>query len=78
MKNLTEFMYRGIHFQYIEDCGLQILENGEPVGVESFEETKIRKEAEMLLEKEEVAEFDIIELSPETDHLNTVVELEEL
>ena len=60
MKNLTEFMYRGIHFQYIEDCGLQILENGEAIGIESSEETMIRKEAEMLLEKEEVAEFIIL------------------
>ena len=30
------------------------------------------------VEGNEIIEFDIIELSPESDHLNTVVELEEL
>ena len=63
MKNLQIIKFEGLRFQFVEDCGLQLLENNnECTGVESSEETKIRHHLIDLLANgediEEIAELE--------------------
>ena len=52
MKDLQIIKFEGLRFQYVEDCGLQLLElNNECTGIESFEETKTRHNLSELLDE---------------------------
>ena len=66
MKNLQIIKFKGLRFQYVEGCGLQLLElNNECIGIESFKETEIRHHLIKLLANgediEEIAELEYME-----------------
>jgi hypothetical protein len=87
MKNMDIFKFKGITFQYVQGCGLAIVEeDGSHAAIESMEESVIRKEALLLLEEgnteefepeppeeEEGGEFEIAPEEPEEEVDDTVV-----
>ena len=52
MKDLEKFSYKGIDFQFVDGCGLAIVEeDGGHATTESFEEIEVRKELNNLMDK---------------------------
>ena len=52
MKDLQIIKFKGLRFQFVEDCGLQLLENNNNVcWIESTEETQIRHNLSELLDE---------------------------
>jgi hypothetical protein len=59
MKQMQVFSHRGVTFQYVEGCGLAILEeDGNHAEIESMEESVIRKEALRLIAAGDFSEFE--------------------
>jgi hypothetical protein len=59
MKQMQVFSHRGVTFQYVEGCGLAILEeDGSHAEIESMEETEIRQEALRLIAAGDFSEFE--------------------
>jgi hypothetical protein len=74
MKQMQVFSHRGVTFQYVEGCGLAILEeDGSHAEIESMEETEIRQEALRLIAAGDFSEF---EFEPEEPVLEEGGEIE--